>query len=129
MPFVHYLYIGHFERDAAHGHVRYVQTKPTLALSPVLSQPLDPRELAALLPGTGQDAAGLPAIPADWNVWFADGCVICDADGLSEEAVEFVTRLVKTTRSEIVYDMTGSVLDASQIRVRRPGRVRGGPPP
>ncbi len=102
MPFIHYLFLGHFEHDGE--VVRFAKTPSDPVYQPVIRSPIDRRAVQAVLgevTGAGPDDL---AFPDDWNIWLDAGYVICDKYTRNREAIQFITRLVERTRCEI-YDV------------------------
>src|SRR5262245_26669085 len=116
MSFVNHLYVGHFEHES--GHVRLAPVAPHGIRRPVVRRPLDPADFAALLPTHDHYEEGRSEIPSDWNLWFADGTLICGKYEMNPEAVDFLSRLVQATGCEILDFNTGAFIAPSEIPLR-----------
>jgi hypothetical protein len=102
MSFIHYLFLGHFERDGA--VVRFAKRPGESAYRPVVRRPLDTKTVrAALRDAKGTEADDL-AFPDDWPVWLEDGYLACDKYTRNREAINFVAHLAERTRCDI-YDV------------------------
>lgn len=101
MPFIHYLFLGHFERDGE--WVRFTRNADDAVYRPVVRRPLDTTAIeAALKDVTGADTVDL-AFPDDWPVWLDAGYLVCDKYTRNQSAIDFITTLVSRTRCDI-YD-------------------------
>ena len=101
MSFIHYLLIGHFDRED--GHVRFTRPAPDAAYRPVVLRPLDPATVDTVLREVRGEQAEAGILPDDWSAWIEGGYLVCDKYTRNEAEVEFVARLVERTGS-IIYD-------------------------
>ncbi len=103
MSFIHYLFLGHFERDS-HG-VRFSKSPSDPAYRPVVSRPIDSAAITAVLRAVRGAGDVDLALPDDWMIWMKDGYLACEKYTRDREALAFVTRLVERTHCEI-YDVS-----------------------
>jgi hypothetical protein len=103
MSFLHYLFLGHFERDGE--VVRFAKHPGDSVYRPVVRRPLDTETLQAVLREVKGAAVDDLAFPGDWMMWFDEGYLICDKYTRNREAIDFVARLAERTRCDI-YDVS-----------------------
>jgi hypothetical protein len=101
MSFIHYLFLGYFERDGE--TTRFSKNCGGSTFHPVLRQPLETEMIASVLQEVDGAEDGAPSIPEAWPIWVEDGYLICDKYMRNAEALDFVTRLVRRTGCDI-YD-------------------------
>jgi hypothetical protein len=101
VSFIHYLFIGHFDKDA--NGVRFIRSAPTEPYRRVVVRPIEPDDIRVCVPESVEHPTGPTGIPDEWSVWLEDGYVICDKYTRSEAEIEFVVRLVEQTGAAI-YD-------------------------
>ena len=91
MSFIHYLFVGDFERDE-HG-VRFARPGPGAPYRPVVARPLTENVVAAAV----KDVTGgaIETIPNDWSAWLDDGFLICDRYTKNLREIEFISALVE----------------------------------
>jgi hypothetical protein len=96
---VHYLFLGHFEREGVMVCFRKCGNEP--AFKPVLSRSLDVSAVrTALQEEKGAEADGL-SFPSDWLVWQSDGYLVADKYTRNADAIDFIARLAKRTGCDI----------------------------
>jgi hypothetical protein len=100
MSFIHYLLLGHFDRDD--NVVRFAKRSEGAPFEPVLSNPIASATLRSILRAMlGGEGATLPPY---WPIWEKDGYLICEKYTRNSEMVDFATRVVNRTGCEI-YDV------------------------
>jgi hypothetical protein len=103
MSFIHYLFLGHFERDG--DVIRFSRSPSDSAYRPVVRRPLDEEAVKAVLgESIGAEVNGLD-FPADWIMWLDDGYLVCDKYTRNRKAIDFAARLVERTGCDI-YDVS-----------------------
>ena len=101
MPFVHYLFLGHFER--AGDAVRFAKNSDDGAYRPVVRSALEDESIvAALREVKGAEVENVD-YPNDWGVWSEGGYLVCDKYTRNAEVIDFIDRLVRRTRCDM-YD-------------------------
>ncbi|OAI54823.1 hypothetical protein AYO44_03100 [Planctomycetaceae bacterium SCGC AG-212-F19] len=90
MAWVHFLYVGHFEREK--GFVKLRDTEL------VIEKPLDEKIVQRMLAGVGLT---LDSIPKDWYLEIEDGYLVCDRYGSSNECIKFIASLSTETGCDI----------------------------
>jgi hypothetical protein len=103
MSFIHYLFLGHFERDGE--GVRFAKHPSDSVYRPVVRRPLDVEAIKAVLREVKGAEVNDLAFPDDWMMWLDEGYLICDKYTRNREAIDFVARLVERTRCDI-YDVS-----------------------
>jgi hypothetical protein len=103
MSFIHYLFLGYFERDGE--MIRFTKNSSDSTFHPALLRPLEPETVASILQEADGDEDGAPSLPKEWPIWIEDGYLICDKYIRNAEALDFVTRLVRRTGCDI-YDVS-----------------------
>src|SRR5437660_1243816 len=94
MSFVHYLYIGHFEREG--NFVRFANTPTDPILKPIMSHSLDTDAVKRLVQESGMvSKAGNSLFPVGWAIWAENGYLGCDQCELNQEAIDFIIRLAQ----------------------------------
>lgn len=101
MPFIHYLFIGHFDRDRA--GIRFSCPSPSDPYRPVVLRPIEPKEIRDAIREVAGGTADPDALPDEWSVWFQNGYLVCDKYTRNETEIEFVGKLVERTGCAI-YD-------------------------
>ncbi len=101
MSFIHYLLVGHFDRED--DHIRFTKPTPDAAYRPVVLRPIDPERVNWVLREVRGGEAEPVSLPEDWSVWMRDGYLVCDKYTHNEDEVEFVAQLIERTGS-IIYD-------------------------
>jgi hypothetical protein len=97
---IHYLYVGHFERDG--GVMKLARQKAGSAPRPVVARALDMAIVERLLQEKGVEKTN---IPADWRLGIDDaGFIVCGRETDSRDAIDFVRTLARETKCDIVYD-------------------------
>jgi hypothetical protein len=97
---IHYLYVGHFEKDRGVMKLRKRQSDD--APQPVLVRPLDMATVRELLEERGIAPAN---IPEDWRLWIdEEGFIVCDAYTRSQDAIDFLRQLSTKTGCDVLYD-------------------------
>jgi hypothetical protein len=103
MSFIHYLFLGHFERDGE--VIRFSKSPSDPVYRPVVRRPMDTGAINAILREVrGAEVDGL-AFPDDWMIWPDDGYLVCDKYTRNREAIDFVARLAERTHCDI-YDVS-----------------------
>lgn len=99
MSFIHYLFLGHFEREGE--IVRFAKSSSEAAYQPVVRCPIDLGAVRTIL----REVKGVEAddliFPDDWGIWLDNGYLICNKYTRNREAIDFVSRLVERTRCDI----------------------------
>jgi hypothetical protein len=101
MSFVHYLFLGHFDRvgDA----VRFAKDPQDGTYRPVIRSALDAESIVTTLREVkGSEVEGVD-FPDDWTVWSEGGYLVCDKYTRNAEVIDFIDRLVRQTRCDM-YD-------------------------
>lgn len=97
---IHYLYLGHFDREG--NFIRFekhTDTKPAW-YRPVVVLPLDPTVMAELL---AEKDLTPSTVPDDWGISFEEeGFLACDRYTRTRDARDFVERLALRTGCDIV---------------------------
>lgn len=90
---LHYLYVGHFDRDA--NGVRFTRSDEDHIYRPAVTRPLTSLGLSTFV----RDATGARSslIPDDWSAWLERdrGYLVCDLYLRNPEEIEFVSQLVE----------------------------------
>lgn len=101
MSFIHYLFLGHFERDGA--AVRFAKNPSDSTYRPVVRRPLESEAIQTVFREVmGMEAHDL-ALSDEWMIWAEDGYLVCDKYSRNPQAIDFVARLVERTGCDI-YD-------------------------
>jgi hypothetical protein len=103
MSFIHYLLVGHFERDG--NRVRLSKNTSDAVYRPVTRRPIDSEVMTTVLSEIRGTDDGSHVIPYDWMIWLKDGYLACEKYTRNREAIAFVTRLVERTHCDI-YDVS-----------------------
>src|SRR5258708_5363956 len=110
---IHYIYLGHFEREA--NFIRFAKradTKPTW-FRPVVVRPLETAVIAALLAEKGQTPS---TVPDDWGLSFEEeGFLACDRHTRNRDAQEFVKRLARRTGCDVADYTSLSLLSPDDL--------------
>lgn len=121
MSFIHYLWLGYFERDGE--HLRFARG-PDGAYRPVIRRPINPVTIKATLPAGFAAETEPLRFPDEWSVWAEGGYLVCDKYTRNEGEVEFVTRLVERTGCDI-YDAAGhSTITLAEWLAVTPGTAK-----
>lgn len=103
MSFIHYLFLGHFEREGE--RVCFAKNSSDSTYRPVVRRPLETEAMEGVLREiTGSESRNLD-FPDEWIIGAEDGYLICDKYTRNPEAIDFVTRLVERTDCDI-YDVS-----------------------
>ena len=110
---IHYIYVGHFERDGNFIRLdRRADIKPAW-YRPVVVAPLDPAVIAELLAEKGLTPA---TVPDDWGLSFEDeGFLACDRYTGSSDARDFVKRLALRTGCDVADYSSLSLLSPDKL--------------
>lgn len=96
---IHYLYVGHFERDK--GVMKLERRQGDGLPRPAVMRPLDMVTVQELLKEKGVDKTN---IPDDWWLGIEDGFIVYARDTHSHDAIDFIRKLASRTGCDIVYD-------------------------
>jgi hypothetical protein len=108
MALIHYLFLGHFERDGE--VVRFEKRPNDRTYKPMVRGNIDMTEVRAVAQEVSGVTTGDADLPPAWSIWEECGYLICEKYTRNQEVIEFVTRLVKRTGCDI-YDVgAGSVI-------------------
>ncbi len=102
MSFIHYLFLGHFEREGE--VIRFSKSPSDSAYHPLVRRHLDSEAIKDVLRANKESEADL-VFPDEWMIWLEDGYLICDKYTRNPDLIEFVARLVERTRCDI-YDVS-----------------------
>lgn len=121
---IHYLYIGHFEREG--GFVRFEKNTDTRPARhrPAVRRPLEPSRIDRLLRRHGTTVS---AIPDDWGMSIdCEGFVTCDRFTRSAEAIDFIKELAQETGCEIADYSSLSFLTPDELSIAKLSEARVG---
>jgi hypothetical protein len=94
---IHYLYIGHFERDD--GFIQFSRSPDETKINPVITRPLERDAIDDILRElTGSNTA---RIPEEWHLWSESDFLVCDKYIRNPTAIAFVCRLVGQTGCDV----------------------------
>lgn len=102
MSFIHYLFLGHFERDGE--AVRFAKNPSDSTYRPVVRRPLESEAIQTVLREVKRSEVHELSLPDEWMIWAEDGYLVCDKYSRNPEAIDFVVRLVERTGCDI-YDV------------------------
>jgi hypothetical protein len=103
MSFIHYLFLGHFERQGE--RIRLFKNLDDPVYKPRVKRPIDIGVIKAVLQEQQQQKSDELVFPDDWAIWKEDGYLVCDKYIRNPEAITFVARLVERTHCD-VYDVS-----------------------
>ena len=103
MSFIHYLFLGHFERDGE--AVRFSKSPSDAAYKPVVSRPMDTQVIKTVLQESRGAKVNDLSFPDAWGIWMDDGYLVSDKYTTNQEAINFIACLAERTRCDI-YDVT-----------------------
>ncbi len=109
---IHYLYVGHFERDGTFIRFEKVgDTKPAL-YRPVVHCPLDPIVVSELL-----NRWHTVQIPAQWGMTIDDsGYMVWDRFCGNDDAADFVVELSKHTGCDLADFSSLTLMSADDLK-------------
>jgi hypothetical protein len=102
MSLIHYLFLGHFEREG--GMVRFSKDPGSRVYGPVVRKPLDAEAIGLLLREVTGGEGSRNDIPEGWPIYLKDGYLVCDKYSRDPEVIRFVKVLVRQTGCDI-YDV------------------------
>ena len=102
MSLIHYLFLGHFEREG--GMVRFSKNPGNRAYSPVVREPLGVEAISLVLRQLTGAKGDRHSIPDGWPIWLKNGYLVCDKYTRDPDVVKFVTLFAERTGCDI-YDV------------------------
>ena len=88
MSFIHYLFLGHFERDGE--AVRFSKSPSDAAYKPVVSRPMDTQVIKTVLQESRGAKVNDLSFPDAWGIWMDDGYLVSDKYTTNQEAINFI---------------------------------------